>query len=147
MTARMRQRALAWGSRVLAAHAVLLFYVPADRVVPCRTERCRLSGPPLRRLDFAGRVAAFSEAAELALGADRAVHRHIGRIVVTRIGGEIGAPATSGGALTPALDAAKGYSVDLTPSVSAAAARSAIRASPPFIAWAAATPIIEVRVM
>ena len=88
-----------------------------------------------------------SEAAELALGATRTEHSHLGRIVVVRIVGEIGAPSTTGGTLTPALDAAKNHSLDLTPSVSAAAARSAIRASPPFIAWAAATPMIDVSVM
>jgi len=119
----------------------------ADRVVPRRDSTLPTFRPAVKTSRFRRTRPDFSEAAELALAADRAVHRHIGRIVVTRIGGEIGAPATSGGALTPALDAAKGYSVDLTPSVSAAAARSAIRASPPFIAWAAATPIIEVRVM
>ena len=96
---------------------------------------------------FAERVAELSEAAELALGAARAEHRRLGRIVVPGIVGNVSAPATTEGTLTPALDAAKDYSFDLTPSVSAAAARSAIRASPPFIAWAAATPIIDVSVM
>ncbi len=85
--------------------------------------------------------------AKLALGATRTEHRHLGKIVVPGIVGEIGAPVTTGRSLAPALDAAKDHSLGLTPSVSAAAARSAIRASPPFIAWAAATPIIDVSVM
>jgi len=79
-------------------------------------------------------VAEVYEAAELALGAARAEHRHLGRIVVPGIVGKVSAPATTGGTLAPALDAAKDHSLDLTPSVSAAAARSAMRASPPFIA-------------
>ena len=85
--------------------------------------------------------------AKLALGATRTEHRHLGWVVIPRVVREIGAPATANGALAPAFDAAKNHSLDLTPSVSAAAARSAIRASPPFIAWAAATPIIDVSVM
>ncbi len=96
---------------------------------------------------LAARVAELSEAAELAIGATRTEHRHLGRIVVAGIVGEIGPPMTAGETLASALDTAKDHSLDLTPSVSAAAARSAIRASPPFIAWAAATPIIDVSVM
>ena len=92
-------------------------------------------------------MAELLEPSELALGATWAVHRHLGRIVVPRIVREVGSPSTSAGTVAPALDAAKDHSLDLTPSVSAAAARSAMRASPPFIAWAAATPIIEVSVM
>ncbi len=91
--------------------------------------------------------AEVSEAAEFARGAARAIDRDFGRIIVARIIREVSAPATTEGTLTPALDAAKDHSLDLTPSVSAAAARSAIRASPPFIAWAAAKPIIDVGVM
>lgn len=96
---------------------------------------------------FAERVAELSEAAELALGATRTEHRHLGRIVVPGIVGEIGAPVTTGGTLASALAATENQSVDRTPSASAAADRSAMRASPPFIACAAATPIIDVSVM
>lgn len=96
-----------------------------------------------------GRVDRIAEllTSELALGAAWAIHRHLGRIVVPRIVREAGTPLTTAGTLALTLDAAKDHSVDRTPSVSAAAARSAMRASPPFIAWAAATPIIEVSVM
>lgn len=107
----------------------------------------RQSRPALVELSFAERVAQLVEAAELALSTTRTEHGYLGTIVVFRIDGEVGTPPTTGGALAPALDAAKDHSLDLTPSVSAAAAKSAIRASPPFIAWAAATPIIDVRVM
>ncbi len=96
---------------------------------------------------FADRVAEPSDAAELALGTIRAIHRYLGRIVVARIVREIGAPITTGGTLASALAATENQSVDLTPSASAAADRSAMRASPPFIACAAATPIIDVSVM
>ena len=93
------------------------------------------------------RIAGLLEPSELALGAAWAKQRHFGRVVVARILREVRTPMTAGGTLAPALDAAKDHSLDLTPSVSAAAAKSAIRASSPFIACAAATPIIDVRVM
>lgn len=96
---------------------------------------------------MAERVAELSEAAELALGTSRTEHRHLWRIVVAGIVREIGAPVTTGGTLASALDTAKDHLPDLTPSASAAAARSAIRASSPLIASAAATPTIEVSVM
>ena len=103
--------------------------------------------PALVELCFAERVAELAKAAKLAFSALRTEHDYLGRIVVFRIVGEVGTPVTTGAALTPALDTAKDHSVDLTPSVSAAAVKSAIRASPPFIAWAAAMPIIDVKVM
>lgn len=96
---------------------------------------------------FTERAAEGSEASELALGAARTKNCHLRWIVVLGIVDEIGAPTTTAADLAPALDAAKGHLPDLTPSVSAAAERSAIRASPPFIASAAAMPIIEVSVM
>ena len=96
---------------------------------------------------FARRVAELCGAAELTLSTARTEDDYFGRIIVARIIREVSAPAKGGGTLTPALDAAKDHSLDLTLSVSAAAARSAIRASPPFIASAAATPIIDVSVM
>ncbi len=96
---------------------------------------------------FARRVPELFEAAELTLSTARTEHDYLGRIIVARIIREVSAPATSGSTLTPALDATEDHSFDLSPSASAAAERSAIRALSPFIASAAATPIIDVSVM
>jgi len=123
---------------------VLVGPIDEFRVEP---ERGRLSDRALVGHDFTGSIRELSEAAELAIGATRTEHRHLGRIVVLGIVGEIGPPMTTGDTVEPALNTAKDHSLDLTPSVSAAAARSAIRASPPFIAWAAAIPIIDDSVM
>ena len=107
----------------------------------------RQSRPALVECGFAERVARLTDASELALSTTRTEHDNLGRIAIFRIVSGVGTPVTTGGTLATALDVAKDHSLDLTPSVSAAAARSAMRASPPFIAWAAATPIIDVSVM
>ena len=103
-----------------------------------------MSRSPLpSRADAVHLLAGFNNS----LGASRKEHDYLGRIVVLWTFRETHAPAATRAALAPALDAAKDHLLDRTPRVSAAAERSAMRASPPFIASAAAKPIIDVSVM